>query len=71
MTTLKTVIQTEPCVQYMDLDDQRATRDRRPNKNMKLWIKTCSGSNGYNWITLFFLPKGTESHQRLEAERFW
>lgn len=45
--------QTEPCVQCVDLVNQQAMRDRRLNKNMKLWIKTCLGSNEYHCTALF------------------
>lgn len=55
---LKTgVPQTDPPVQRIDLANQQATRDCRLNKNMKLWIKTCSGSEEYYWISLFFFPR--------------
>lgn len=56
-TTLKAVIpRGEPCVQFIDLDNQQATGDRRLNKNMKLLDH------------IVFLPKCTESHHGLKAE---
>lgn len=60
--TLKKVIpQAEPCVQFIDLDNQQATGDCRLNKNMKL-LKQVPLDH------IVFLPKCTESHHGLKAE---